>query len=89
MRAIREAKKRGSKNITAEVTVQHFSLSDKECLTYNTDALMYPPLRDQSHIKDVIKAIKDDTIDAFTTDHAPHTAPDKLLPFQEAAMGFV
>ncbi len=89
MRAIREAKQRGSKNITAEVTVQHFSLSDAECLTYNTNALMYPPLRDQSHIDEIIKAIQDDTIDAFTTDHAPHTEPDKLLPFQDAAMGFV
>ncbi len=89
MRAIREAKKRGAKNITAEVTVQHFSLSDEECLWYNTNAKMYPPLRSDDHIKSVIKAIKDDTIDAFTTDHAPHIEPDKLLPFQDAAMGFV
>ncbi len=89
MRAIREAKARGSTNISAEVTVQHFSLTDEECLTYNTNAKMYPPLRSQDHIESVIQAIQDDTIDAFTTDHAPHTEPDKLLPFQEAAMGFV
>lgn len=89
MRAIREAKKRGAKNITAEVTVQHFSLTDEECLGYNTNAKMYPPLRSQNHIDAVIKAINDDTIDAFTTDHAPHIEPDKLLPFQDAANGFV
>jgi len=86
MRAIREAKKRGSKNITAEVTVQHFSLSDEACLGYTTNAKMYPPLRSDDHIKAVIKAIQDDTIDVFTTDHAPHIEPDKLLPFQDAAM---
>src|SRR3989344_401895 len=30
IRAIREAKKRGAKNVTAEVSVQHFALTDKE-----------------------------------------------------------
>ena len=89
MRAIREVKKSGAKNISAEVTVQHFSLTDEACLTYNTNAKMYPPLRSQDHVEAVIRAIKDDTIDAFTTDHAPHIEPDKLLPFQDAAMGFV
>lgn len=89
MRAIREAKLRGAKNITAEVTVQHFSLTDEACLWYNTNAKMYPPLRSQKHIDAVIQAIQDDTIDAFTTDHAPHTQPDKLKPFSDAPNGFV
>ena len=89
MRAIREAKARGASNISAEVTVQHFSLSDKACLGYNTNAKMYPPLRSQRHIDAVIEAIKDDTIDAFTTDHAPHTEPEKLASFQDALNGFV
>jgi dihydroorotase len=89
MRAIREAKARGAKNISAEVTVQHFSLTDEACLQYNTNAKMYPPLRSQRHIDAVIEAIKDDTIDAFTTDHAPHTEPEKLRSFQDAVNGFV
>ncbi len=87
IRAIREAKARGAKNITAEVSVQHFALTDEECLGYNTNAKMYPPLRSKDHIDAVIEGIKDGTIDAFTTDHAPHTEPDKLMPFQDAAMG--
>lgn len=89
MRAIREAKARGSQNITAEVTFQHFSLTDEACLGYNTNAKMYPPLRPQNHVDAVIEAINDDTIDAFTTDHAPHTQPDKLLPFADAPNGFI
>lgn len=89
MRAIREAKARGAKNISAEVTVQHFSLTDEACLQYNTNAKMYPPLRSQRHVDAVIEAIKDDTIDAFTTDHAPHTEPEKLRSFQDAVNGFV
>jgi dihydroorotase len=89
IRAIRETKARGAKNITAEVSVQHFSLTDEECIGYNTNAKMYPPLRSQEHIDAVIKGIKDGTIDAFTTDHAPHIEPDKLKAFQDAAFGSI
>lgn len=85
--AIREAKRIGRGQITAEVSVQHFALTDEECLGYNTNAKMYPPLRSQGHVEAIIEGIKDDTIDAFTTDHAPHTEPDKMEPFQDAAMG--
>lgn len=87
--AIRAAKKAGNKNITAEVSVQHFSLSDEECFGYNTDAKMYPPLRSRDHIEAIIKGIKDDVFDAFTTDHAPHIEPDKLVPFEHAAFGSI
>ncbi|MCI5061198.1 MAG: dihydroorotase [Alphaproteobacteria bacterium] len=85
--AIREAKKAGHKNITAEVSVQHFALTDEECLGYNTNAKMYPPLSPQEHIDAVIEGIKDDTFDAFTTDHAPHITPEKQEPFEFAAYG--
>lgn len=89
IREIRAAKKRGSKNITAEVSVQHFALTDEECIGYNTNAKMYPPLRSADHIKAIIAGIKDGTVDAFTTDHAPHIEPDKIKAFQDAAFGFV
>ncbi len=89
IREIRAAKARGSKNITGEVSVQHFALTDEECLAYNTNAKMYPPLRSQDHVDAVIAGIQDGTIDAFTTDHAPHIEPDKIKAFQDAAFGFV
>lgn len=85
--AIRSAKNEGHKNITAEVSVQHFALSDEACKNYDTNAKMYPPLRSQDHIDAIIQAIKDDVIDAFTTDHAPHTDADKQVPFEHAAFG--
>jgi dihydroorotase len=85
--AIRTAKAHGYKNLTAEVSVQHFALTDEECIGYNTNAKMYPPLRSEDHVAAIIEAIKDDTIDAFTTDHAPHTEPEKLEPFQHASFG--
>ena len=76
--SIRRAKAAGCDNITAEVSVQHFALTDEMCLGYNTDAKMYPPLRSQEHVVAIIEAIKDGTIDALTTDHAPHIEPEKL-----------
>lgn len=85
--AIRAAKQRGMRTLTAEVSVQHFSLTDAECLGYNTNAKMYPPLRSQEHIEAIVAGIKDGTFDAFTTDHAPHIEPEKLEPFVDAAFG--
>lgn len=87
MEAIRDAKKSGYKNLTAEVSVQHFALTDEECFGYNTNAKMYPPLRSRDHIEAIIEGIKQDVFDAFTTDHAPHIEPEKLEPFQTAAFG--
>ena len=89
IREIRASRARGATNITAEVSVQHFALTDEECVGYNTNAKMYPPLRSQEHIDAVIKGIEDDTIDCLTTDHAPHIEPDKIKPFETAAFGFV
>jgi dihydroorotase len=89
MDAIREAKKRGAQNITAEVSVQHFALTDEVALGYNTNAKMYPPLRSQPHVNAVIEAIKEGYVDCFTTDHAPHIEPDKIKPFQDAAFGSI
>ena len=88
-RAIAEAKKDGHTNITAEVSVQHFALTDEECFGYNTNAKMYPPLRSQDHVDAIIEGIKNNVFDAFTTDHAPHILPDKLEPFEHAAFGSI
>jgi dihydroorotase len=85
--AIRAAKKRARAHLTAEVSVQHFALTDEACLGYNTNAKMYPPLRSREHVEAIIAAIKDNIIDAFTTDHAPHIEPEKLEPFEHAAYG--
>lgn len=87
MDAVRLAKRNGYKNLSAEVCVQHFALTDEECRGYNANAKMYPPLRSRDHVEAVIAAIKEGVIDAFTTDHAPHTEPEKLEPFQDAAFG--
>jgi dihydroorotase len=86
---IKAAKKRRLAPISAEVSVQHFALTDEECLNYNTNSKMYPPLRSEEHRQAIIKAIQEGVIDCLTTDHAPHIEPDKLKPFEDAAFGSV
>ena len=86
---VRKAKNGGPSNVTCDTSVQYFALTDEECRGYNTYAKMHPPLRPQEHLDAIIAGIKDGTIDAITTDHAPHIEPDKIKPFSDAAVGTV
>jgi dihydroorotase len=76
-------------NVTAEVCPHHFILTDKACLTLNTNTKMNPPLRTAKDIGLILKGIADDTIDVICTDHAPHTLSDKSKDFKEAPFGIV
>ena len=88
VKAVRDAKKRKVK-VTAETTPHHFSLTDQECLSWNTNAKMYPPLREKEDLIEIQKGLQDDTIEVIATDHAPHLTSEKLLPFDEAPRGTV
>jgi dihydroorotase len=83
---IRRAKADGVR-ITAEVCPHHFSLTDEACRGYNTNAKMNPPLRLQEDIDALIEGLKDGTIDAIATDHAPHAAYEKEREFDSAPFG--
>lgn len=87
--AVRDAKRAGQRGLTCDVTAHHVALTDEECRGYSTNAKMYPPLRPQEHVDAIIEALRDGTVDAITTDHAPHIEPDKLRPFVEAERGTV
>ncbi len=86
--AIRAAKKRGVK-LTAETAPHYFSLTDKACDGFNTNAKMNPPLRDEEDVKAVIEGLMDGTLDAIATDHAPHHRDEKELEFDMASNGIV
>ena len=84
--AVRRAKADGL-NVTCEVTPHHFTLTDKAVEGYDTNTKMAPPLRSQEHLDAIIEGIKDGTIDAIATDHAPHHADEKALEYDRAPMG--
>src|SRR4051812_23451843 len=84
--AVRRAKNEGI-NVTCEVTPHHFTLTDKAVEGYDTNTKMSPPLRSEEHLEAILAAIKDGTIDAIATDHAPHHADEKALEYDRAPMG--
>ena len=86
--AIRAAKSRGAR-ITAETAPHYFTLTDKACDNFNTNAKMNPPLRNEEDVEAVIAALKDGTIDAIATDHAPHHRDEKEVEFEQASNGIV
>lgn len=85
---IRDAKKRGVK-VTCETCPHYFTLTDEAVLGYNTNAKMNPPLQSQRDVEEVIRGLKDGTIDIIATDHAPHHSDEKNVEFNLAANGIV
>jgi dihydroorotase len=85
---IRQAKKRGIP-VTAETCPHYFSLTEEAVREYDTNAKVNPPLKGAADVKAIIKGLKDGTIDAIATDHAPHNIEEKDVEFNQAAFGMV
>ncbi len=83
---IRHGKARGVK-VTAETAPHYFTLTEKAVLGYTTNAKMNPPLRSESDRQAVRDALRDGTLDAIATDHAPHSILEKEVEFNVAANG--
>jgi dihydroorotase len=86
LEAVRRAKNEGV-NVTCEVTPHHFTLTDAAVEGYDTNTKMSPPLRSREHLEAILEGIKDGTIDAISTDHAPHHADEKALEYDRAPFG--
>jgi dihydroorotase len=84
---IRQAKKRGVP-ITCEAAVHHLTLTDEMCASYSTASRVSPPLRSWDHVEALREGLKDGTIDAIVTDHAPHAPEEKDVEFRYAPNGF-
>ncbi len=84
--AVRQAKNDGL-SVTCEVTPHHWTLTDEAVAEYDTNTKMSPPLRSRDHVDAIRAAMKDGTIDAIATDHAPHHFDEKGLEFDQAPFG--
>lgn len=85
---VRQFKKKGV-HITCETCPQYFTLTEDEVLNQGTMARVNPPLRTRQDVEAIIAGLKDGTIDAIATDHAPHSAQEKAKPLAEAPSGMV
>ncbi|WBY64198.1 MAG: Dihydroorotase [Thermocaproicibacter melissae] len=73
---IRDAKRRGVP-VTAETAPHYFALTEQELRKRDADYRMSPPLRTEEDRLAVCEGLRDGTIDAIATDHAPHTPQEK------------
>ncbi|MEE8494242.1 MAG: dihydroorotase [Nitrospirales bacterium] len=88
VRMVRDGKAKGVR-VTAEATPHHFSLTEEAVRGFDRHAKMNPPLRTWQDVQAVKAGLRDGTIDAIATDHAPHALHEKQLEFAEAPFGIV
>jgi dihydroorotase len=85
---IRGAKAEGVR-VTAETAPHYFTLDHSAVIGFDTNAKMNPPLRTSKDVEAVKRGLSDGTIDVIASDHAPHSALEKELEFDQAAFGIV
>ncbi len=86
--AIRKAKAAGLP-VTCDTAPPYFVLNETAIGDYRTFAKLSPPLRAESDRRAVVEGLRDGTIDAIASDHAPWDQDSKRLPFSSAAFGIV
>jgi dihydroorotase len=72
---------------TGEVTPHHLCLTDDAVRTLDPNVKMNPPLRSADDRAALIEGLRDGTIVAVATDHAPHARHEKEVPFEAAPFG--
>ncbi len=84
---VRDAKRRGVK-VTAETCPHYLLLTEDALESRDADFRMNPPLRAEEDRQAVIEGLLDGTLDAVSTDHAPHT-PEEKSDFLTAPNGSI
>jgi len=99
--AVRRAKDKGLA-VTCEVAPHHWTLTDdavageqgkpagtEGAVPYDTNTKMSPTLRSRDHVEAILEGLRDGTVDAIASDHAPHHADEKELEFDQAPFGII
>ena len=75
--------------VTSETAPHYFALDEEAVLNYDTNMKMNPPLRSKEDVAAIQQGLKDGTIDAIASDHAPHTESEKAIEFDRAEFGTI
>lgn len=85
---VRQARAKGIK-VTTEATPHHLLLTDEALLSFDANYKVNPPLRTEEDRKALLEALKDGTIQAIATDHAPHAIEEKEQELDLAPAGMI
>lgn len=85
---IRQAKAAGLK-VSGEVCPHHFTLTSQDIPGDDSSYKMNPPLRTARDRDALLEGLRDGTIDAIATDHAPHSAQEKNQSIAKSPFGIV
>src|SRR5574340_362485 len=83
---VRQAKRQGLE-LSCDLNVHHAHLCEIDLGFFDSNCHLIPPLRSQRDREALREALRDGTIDALCSDHAPVDDDAKLLPFAEAEVG--
>lgn len=86
LEAVEHAKQAGAP-VSAEVTPHHLTLTHEAVRSLDSRFKMNPPLRSEADRRALVEGLRSGAIDCLATDHAPHAAHEKEVPFEQAPMG--
>ncbi len=81
------AAKQGGVPVTCEVCPHHLTLTDEALRNFDAVYKVAPPLRTQADADALLEGLRDGTVDALATDHAPHTRAEKERDLLDAPFG--
>lgn len=87
VKILKEARKNNPENITATVPYLNLVHTDKALEQFDTDLKVMPPLRKKSDQQELVKGLKEGTIDAIVSNHYPIEEEGKKLEFPYAKFG--
>lgn len=83
---VRKAKAEGLR-VSCDVCANHLHLSETDLTRFDSNLHFLPPVRSQRDREALVIGVRDGTIDAICSDHAPVDDDEKQLPFGEASPG--
>jgi dihydroorotase len=83
---VRAAKAQGIK-VTCDISANHLHLSEIDLTRFDSNLHFLPPVRSLRDRDALIAGLKDGSIDAICSDHAPVDDDEKQLPFGESSPG--
>ncbi|MFC2125672.1 dihydroorotase family protein [Bacteroidota bacterium] len=86
VRLIKQAKRKGLE-VTCDIAAHQLVFDDSSVSTFDANYKVYPPFREKSDIKELMKGIEEGVIDVIVTSHTPHDEECKKLEFDHADFG--